>query len=72
MDVVEVDRPNRQVRRRHGKSDPVDGVGAARVALSGSATGVPKHRNGPVEQMRVLLVARRSARSQQIQSLNPD
>jgi transposase len=70
VEVVEVDRPNRQVRRRHGKSDPVDAVAAARAALSGSATGVPKHRNGPVEQMRVLLVARRSARSQRIQTLN--
>jgi transposase len=28
--VVEVDRPNRQVRRRHGKSDPLDAVEAAR------------------------------------------
>ena len=33
--VVEVDRPNRQVRRREGKSDPVDAVTAARAALSG-------------------------------------
>ena len=30
----------------------------------------PKGRNGPVEQMRVLMVARRSARQQRIQSLN--
>jgi len=30
----------------------------------------PKSRNGPVEQMRVLMVARRSARQQRIQSLN--
>jgi transposase len=70
VEVIEVDRPNRQVRRRQGKSDPVDAVAAARAALSGSATGVPKHRNGPVEQMRVLLVARRPARSQRIQTLN--
>ncbi len=70
VDVVEVDRPNRQLRRRKGKSDPTDAVAAARAALSGSATGAPKHRNGPVEQMRVLLVARRSARQQRIQTLN--
>jgi transposase len=37
--VVEVDRPNRQVRRREGKSDPVDAVAAARAALSGRALG---------------------------------
>ena len=70
IEVVEVDRPNRQLRRRKGKSDPTDAVAAARAALSGSATGAPKYRNGPVEQMRVLLVARRSARQQRIQTLN--
>jgi len=68
--VVEVDRPNRQQRRKQGKSDPTDAVSAARAALSGEASVTPKTRNGPVEQMRVLLVARRSARQQRIQSLN--
>jgi transposase len=68
--VVEVDRPNRQTRRKVGKSDATDAVAAARGALSGAASVVPKTRNGPVEQMRVLLVARRSARSQRIQTLN--
>ena len=68
--VVEVDRPNRQTRRREGKSDPSDAVSAARAALSGVASVTPKTRNGPVEQMRVLLVVRRSARQQRIQSLN--
>jgi transposase len=68
--VVEVDRPNRQTRRRVGKSDPVDAVSAARAALSGTATVTPKSRNGRVEEIRVLLVARRSAREQRIQSLN--
>jgi len=33
--VVEVDRPNRQKRRKVGKSDPTDAVAAARAALSG-------------------------------------
>jgi transposase len=70
IEVVEVDRPNRQVRRKKGKSDPTDAVAAARAALSGQASVTPKARNGPVEQMRVLLVARRSARQQRIQSLN--
>ena len=70
LTAIDVDRPNRQLRRRKGKSDPTDAVAAARAALSGSATGAPKHRNGPVEQMRVLLVARRSARQQRIQTLN--
>ena len=70
IEVVEVDRPNRQVRRKVGKSDATDAVAAARAVLSGAAAVTPKSRNGPVEQMRVLLVARRSARAQRIQSLN--
>jgi transposase len=70
VEVLEVDRPNRQVRRKQGKSDPTDAVAAARAALSGQASVTPKARNGPVEQMRVLLVARRSARQQRIQTLN--
>ena len=68
--VVEVDRPNRQDRRKVGKSDPTDALSAARAALSGSASVIPKTRNGPVEQIRILLVARRSARSQRIETLN--
>lgn len=70
VEVIEVDRPNRQARRKQGKSDPTDAVSAARAALSGEASVTPKGRNGPVEQIRVLLVARRSAREQRIQSLN--
>ncbi len=68
--VIEVDRPNRQKRRKHGKSDPTDAVAAARAALSGEASVTPKTRNGSVEQIRVLMVARRSAREQRIQTLN--
>jgi transposase len=68
--VVEVDRPNRQKRRKVGKSDPTDALAAARAALSGEASVTPKSRNGRVEEMRVLLVARRSAREQRIQTLN--
>lgn len=70
VEVIEVDRPNRQKRRKHGKSDSTDAVSAARAVLSGEATVIPKTRNGPVEQIRVLMVARRSAREQRIQSLN--
>ncbi len=70
ISVVEVDRPNRQDRWKVGKSDPTDAVSAARAALSGSAAVIPKTRNGPVEQIRILMVARRSARSQRIETLN--
>jgi transposase len=68
--VVEVDRPNRQRRRRKGKSDPQDAISAARAALSGDASGEAKSRNGNVESMRVLRVARASARKGRTQALN--
>src|SRR5215218_5008138 len=60
-EVVEVNRPNRQARRRRGKSDPVDAEAAARAVLAGEATTTPKTANGTVEMLRVLRVARRSA-----------
>src|SRR3954447_7335033 len=69
VEVVEVDRPDRVERSRSGKSDPVDAVAAARAALSGRASGKPKGRNGAVEAMRVLCVAKRSARNQRISGL---
>jgi transposase len=68
--VVEVDRPNRQRRRRTGKSDPHDAVAAARAAQGGEATGSAKTRDGNVEAMRVLRVARRSARGNRTQAIN--
>jgi hypothetical protein len=48
VEVVEVDRPNRQSRRGTGKSDPVDAIEAARAALSGRAQGEGKSRDGNV------------------------
>jgi len=68
--VVEVDRPNRQTRHRQGKSDPVDAVAAARAAISGQATRLPKSRDGNVEAIRVLMIARRSAVDTRIETLN--
>jgi len=68
--VVEVDRPNRQHRRRRGKSDPADAEAAARAALNGDAAGTPKTRTGQVEAIRALRVARRSARKAQTQAGN--
>ena len=70
VDVVEVDRPNRLVRRRQGKSDPVDAVEAARAALSGRACGAAKTRDGNVEAIRALTVAKRSSRSTRTKALN--
>ena len=68
--VVEVDRPNRQRRRRKGKSDPQDAVSAARSAQGGDATGLAKTRDGNVEAMRVLRVVRFSARRSRTQAIN--
>jgi transposase len=62
--MVEIDRPDRKARRWQGKSDPVDAQAAARAALAQVRTGVPKHRDGRVEALRNLRVARRSAITQ--------
>jgi transposase len=59
--LVEVDRPDRKSRRFAGKSDPLDAEAAARAALARVRTGVPKQRGGPVDALRALRVARRSA-----------
>ncbi len=63
VEVVEVNRPNRQTRRRHGKSDTIDAEAAARAALNGEATATPKSHDGLVESIRVLRVAFCSTRS---------
>lgn len=59
--VIEVSRPNRQDRRRQGKSDPIDAINAARAVLSESATTTPKDRDGHVEAVRQIRATRRSA-----------
>ncbi|MCI4062102.1 IS110 family transposase [Micromonospora sp. R77] len=68
--VIEIDRPDRKTRRSKGKSDPIDALAAARAALSGQATGVPKTRTGPVEAIRVLRVARCGAVKARTAALN--
>jgi len=69
LGVVEVDRVNRQARRRSGKSDPLDAIEAARAAASGRCAGVAKTADGSVEALRVLMVARRSARQARAKAL---
>lgn len=68
--VVEVNRPNRQQRRREGKSDPIDALAAAKAVVAGTATGEAKHREGVVESIRVLRVARRSAHAERTRAIN--
>jgi transposase len=70
IEVVEVDRPNRQARRRQGKSDPLDAIEAARATQGGRALGAAKTRDGHVEAIRALVVAKRSARSTKVAALN--
>jgi transposase len=59
--VVEVNQPHPHARQRLGKSDPIDAELAARAALSGTATAVPKQTSGIVEAIRQLAVARAGA-----------
>jgi transposase len=68
--VIEVNRPDRAARRRHGKSDPVDADAAARAVQAGDATATPKAGTGTVEMLRVLRVARQSALKARTQTSN--
>lgn len=70
VSVLEVCRPNRQLRRRNGKSDPADAEAAARAVLSGQALGTPKSKDGPVEAMRLLRTERKSAIKARTQAAN--
>lgn len=59
VEVLEVLRPERSVRRREGKSDPIDAYQAAHAVLSGRATAAAK--SSDVTALRALHNARRSA-----------
>ena len=68
--LLEADRADRQDRCRQGKSDLLlDAVSAARAAQSGRARGRPKGLDGQVEVIRALVVAKRTARSEWIQTI---
>ena len=68
--VVEVERPKRQDRRRRGKSDALDAEAAARAVQAGTATARPKTGDGPIEMIRTLQAARRSALKARTQAAN--
>ena len=59
--VIEVNRPDRSVRHRKGKSDPTDAEMAARAVLSGVADATPKSGEGEVEMIRMLKSTKDSA-----------
>lgn len=70
LTVVEVDRPDRRMRRVKGKTDPIDAYVAAGAVASGRATGSPKSGTGTVEAIRMLRVARASAVKARTQAMN--
>ncbi|MGY3205120.1 IS110 family RNA-guided transposase [Streptomyces sp. TE5632] len=70
VQVIEVNRPNRAMRRRRGKSDAVDAEAAARGVPSGEATAAPKSGDGPIEAIRVLEIAKDSAVKARVQAVN--
>lgn len=61
IETVEIDRPDRSDRRRKGKDDDLDAINAAKAALRGQRTSIPKSKDGKVESLRVLRVARSTA-----------
>jgi transposase len=69
-DVIEVNRPDRAARRRHGKDDPVDAEAAARAFLAGTATIIPKRGGDQVEMIRLLKVAKDSAIDGRTRAMN--
>ncbi len=68
--VIEVLRPNRQARRRNGKSDPADADAAASAVLSGEARSVSKAGDATVEMIRCLRIARSTAVKARTQATN--
>ena len=65
-----MERPKRQNRRRRGKSDAIDAEAAARAVQAGTATAQPKAGDGPIEMLRMLQAARRSAIKARTQATN--
>lgn len=59
--VLEVNRPDRAQRRRHGKDDTLDAEAAARAVLGGTATAIAKPADGIVEMIRLVKIVRDGA-----------
>ena len=68
--VIEVNRSDRSVRYRKGKSDPTDAEMAARAFLAGVADATPKSGEGEVEMIRMLKSTRDSAVKARTQAAN--
>ncbi|MEU4541708.1 IS110 family transposase [Streptosporangium sp. NPDC023825] len=70
IQVIEVNQPDRAMRRKQGKNDAVDADAAARAVLSGRAITMPKTGEGPAADMRVLRLAKDSAVKARTQAVN--
>lgn len=70
VSVPEVIPARRRSRRGRDKSDHDDAEAAARAALSGDTTGLPKSADGRVEALRMLRLARSSAIKARTQAAN--
>ena len=68
--VLEVNRPDRSVRYRKGKSDPTDAEMAACSVLAGVADATPKLGEGEVEMIRMLKSAKNSTVKARTQAVN--
>lgn len=70
VEVIDVNAPDKQDRRRRGKTDRFDAFSAARAILSGRATTVAKTRDGEVEAARVLRTTRQLLVKQRTETIN--
>ena len=62
--------PTARTAAGRARPGPLDAVSAARAAQSGRARGAPKGRDGAVEAIRALMVARRSAAGERTRAIN--
>lgn len=69
-EVVEVNRPDRSIRRRLGKDDAIDAEAAARAWIAGTATVTPKAGSERVEMIRMLKCAKDSATDSRTRAIN--
>jgi transposase len=70
LKVQEINRPNRQLRRLKGKSDPLDAYQAAEAVIAKRGTSTPKARDGAVESLRLLRAERSSAMRAKVAVIN--
>ena len=68
--MVEVSGTNRQLGRRHGKSDIIDAIANARAVIAGEGHAVAKSHDGAVETLRTLKVVQRGAIKTRTVALN--